>query len=336
MKKSVLALVVLGATAGAAQAASSVTMYGRADVAYSKTTGSSLMQSGGGETRLGIKGQEDLGNGLAATFQLEGRFDLDTGAKTADKVGDNVFYKSFFDRESTVGLKGSFGHIRLGRSISMMDRGIAFVNVGRRATDLTNYASVTRHSNGLFYTYANGPYEFGADVTTKGSYNEGQSGSTDDGVIGQKPAFGAYGKYSANGLTVGLAYQADGVKSTRAIAKEFGAAVSYNINPVTLGVSYAQGNDDVVGSKAKSRIWEASASIAATANDTVNLIYRNDRRKSTVGAVTAAYKRQASYGLGYIHALSKRTSVYADVARTKDTVANTKATTWDIALRHNF
>ena len=218
----------------------------------------------------------------------------------------------------------------------MMDRGIAFVNVGRRATDLTNYASATRHSNGLFYTYANGPYEFGADVTTKGSYNEGQSGSTDDGVIGQKPAFGAYGKYSANGLTVGLAYQADGVKSTRAIAKEFGAAVSYNINPVTLGVSYAQGNDDVVGSKAKSRIWEASASIAATANDTVNLIYRNDRRKSTVGAVTAAYKRQASYGLGYIHALSKRTSVYADVARTKDTVANTKATTWDIALRHNF
>lgn len=33
MKKSVLALVVLSATAGAAQAASSVTMYGRADVA---------------------------------------------------------------------------------------------------------------------------------------------------------------------------------------------------------------------------------------------------------------------------------------------------------------
>ena len=328
MKKSVLALVVLSATAGAAQAASSVTMYGRADVAYSKTTGSSLMQSGGGETRLGIKGQEDLGNGLAATFQLEGRFDLDTGAKTANR--------SFFDRESTVGLKGSFGHIRLGRSISMMDRGIAFVNVGRRATDLTNYASATRHSNGLFYTYANGPYEFGADVTTKGSYNEGQSGSTDDGVIGQKPAFGAYGKYSANGLTVGLAYQADGRKAAKTIAKEFGAALSYNINPVTLGVSYAQGNDNVVGSKAKSRIWEASASIAATANDTVNLIYRNDRRKSTVGAVTAAYKRQTSYGLGYIHALSKRTSVYADVARTKDTVANTKATTWDIALRHNF
>ncbi|AXF84666.1 Outer membrane porin protein 32 [Ephemeroptericola cinctiostellae] len=328
MKKSVLALVVLGATAGAAQAASSVTMYGRADVAYSKTTGSSLMQSGGGETRLGIKGQEDLGNGLAATFQLEGRFDLDTGAKTANR--------SFFDRESTVGLKGSFGHVRLGRSISMMDRGIAFVNVGRRATDLQAYASATRHSNGLFYTYANGPYEFGADVTTKGSYNEGQSGSTDDGVIGQKPAFGAYGKYSANGLTVGLAYQADGKKAAKTIAKEFGAALSYKINPVTLGVSYAQGNDNVVGSKAKSRIWEASASIAATADDTINLIYRNDRRKNTVGAVTAAYKRQTAYGLGYIHTLSKRTSIYADVARTKDTVANTKATTWDLALRHNF
>ena len=328
MKKSLLALVVLGAATGAAQAASSVTLYGRADVAYSKTTDSSLMQSGGGETRLGIKGQEDLGNGLSATFQLEGRFDLDTGAKTADR--------SFFDRESTVGLKGSFGHVRFGRSLATMEKGLAFVNVGRRSTDLGNYASAVRHSNGMFYTYANGPYEFGADVTTKGGYNEGQSGSTADGVEGAKVAYGAYGKYSANGLTVGLAYQADGRKVAKAISKEFGAAVSYAINPVTLGVSYAQGNDDVVGSKAKSRIWEASASIAATANDTINLIYRNDRRKNTVASVTTAYKRQSSYGLGYIHALSKRTSVYADVARTKDTVANTKSTTWDVALRHNF
>ena len=305
-------------------------MYGRADVAYSKTTGSSLTQAGAGETRLGIKGQEDLGNGLAATFQLEGRFDLDTGAKSSGR--------SFFDRESTVGLKGSFGHVRLGRSKATMENGIAFVDVGRRATDLTNYASATRHSNGLFYTYANGPFEFGADVTTKGSYNEGQGviPSTDDGVIGTKVAYGAYGKYAANGLTVALAYQADGKKVSKTIAKEFGAAVSYNINPVTLGVSYAQGNDNVVGSKAKSRIWEASASIAATADDTINLIYRNDRRKNTAGLVTSTYKRQTAYGLGYVHSLSKRTSVYADVARTKDTAANTKATTWDIALRHNF
>lgn len=329
MKKSLLALVVLAA-AGTAQAASSVTMYGRADVAYSKTTGSGLMQAGSGETRLGIKGQEDLGNGLAATFQLEGRFDLDTGAKSSGR--------SFFDRESTVGLKGSFGHVRLGRSLATLERGLAFVNVGRRATDLSNYASATRHSNGLFYTYANGPFEFGADVTTKGSYNEGQGAtpSTADGVAGAKVAYGAYGKYAANGLTVGLAYQADGVKASKAIAKEFGAALSYKFNPVTLGVSYAQGNDDAVGSKAKSRILEASASIAATADDTVNLIYRNDRRKNTVGSMTDTYKRQTSYGLGYIHSLSKRTSVYADVARNKDTAAKTKSTTWDIALRHNF
>ena len=335
MKKSLLALVVLAA-AGTAQAASSVTMYGRADVAYSKTTGSGLMQAGSGETRLGIKGQEDLGNGLAATFQLEGRFDLDTGAKTADLVDGKLIARSFFDRESTVGLKGSFGHIRLGRSLATLERGLAFVNVGRRATDLSNYASATRHSNGLFYTYANGPFELGADVTTKGSYNEGQKGSTADGVDGAKVAYGAYGKYAANGLTVGLAYQADGVKASKAIAKEFGAALSYKFNPVTLGVSYAQGNDDAVGSKAKSRILEASASIAATADDTVNLIYRNDRRKNTVGSMTDTYKRQTSYGLGYIHSLSKRTSVYADVARNKDTAAKTKSTTWDIALRHNF
>ena len=146
MKKSLLALAILGSAAGAANAASSVTMYGRVDVGYEKVSGTNTTQSGGGETRFGIKGNEDLGNGLAGTFQLEGRFDLDTGAKTADR--------DFFDRESTVGLKYGSHHVRFGRSVSAMDRALGGYAPGERvATSFDPYASLTRHSNSMFYDF---------------------------------------------------------------------------------------------------------------------------------------------------------------------------------------
>ena len=98
MKKSMIALAVLGSVASVAQAASSVTLYGRLDVGYQKTKGVSISQgtplnkdgfSTEGETRLGIKGSEDLGNGLSATFQLEGRFDGSTVANRWIKKAKN-------------------------------------------------------------------------------------------------------------------------------------------------------------------------------------------------------------------------------------------------------
>jgi len=93
MKKSLLALAAFGAFAGAAQAQSSVTVYGLLDMGYVSTStvqrGSglngttanatpSLSQqtsgiSGGGQStsRLGFRGTEDLGGGMNAFFTVE-------------------------------------------------------------------------------------------------------------------------------------------------------------------------------------------------------------------------------------------------------------------------
>ena len=76
MKKSLLALAVLGAFAGVASAQSSVTLYGTVDLnaKYVKNDGSvrrvSLSQDGINSSQLGIKGTEDLGGGLKAGFVL--------------------------------------------------------------------------------------------------------------------------------------------------------------------------------------------------------------------------------------------------------------------------
>ena len=110
MKKSLLAIAAMTAFAGAAQAQSSITVYGILDVgvigqtntgnlnstastvpaalAGTNTTGGSTVKpgtafgvTGNGETmsRLGFKGSEDLGGGTKAIFTLEQGFNPATG-----------------------------------------------------------------------------------------------------------------------------------------------------------------------------------------------------------------------------------------------------------------
>ena len=111
MKKSLLALAVLGTMAGAASAQSSVTLFGVVDVnaKYVKNDGfdnrKSLGTDGINSSRLGFRGVEDLGGGLKAGFWLEGALQPDTGTLS----------KFDFRRRSTLSLIGNFGELRLGR-----------------------------------------------------------------------------------------------------------------------------------------------------------------------------------------------------------------------------
>ena len=94
MKKSLLALAVLGAFAGTAAAQSSVTIYGVLDMSIAKRNDCSPCAVNPGApgseawtmqqsttSRLGFRGNEDLGGGLSAQFQIEHRFNPDTGAQ---------------------------------------------------------------------------------------------------------------------------------------------------------------------------------------------------------------------------------------------------------------
>ena len=111
MKKSLLALAVLGAFAGVASAQSSVTLYGTVDLngRYIKNSGSSgrysMGQDGINSSQLGFRGIEDLGGGLKASFVLLSGVNADTGSANG----------KFFNRRSTVSISGGFGEVRLGR-----------------------------------------------------------------------------------------------------------------------------------------------------------------------------------------------------------------------------
>lgn len=121
MNKSLLAVAVLSAFAGAAQAQTNIKMFGSIDggvrhlsnvnsAGDSKTSIGSI--GGLGADRIGFSGTEDLGNGLKANFHLETGFNIGTGAL------DNPAGK-LFNRTAKVGLSGAWGAVDLGHQYSV-------------------------------------------------------------------------------------------------------------------------------------------------------------------------------------------------------------------------
>ena len=145
MKKTLAAVAVLGAFAGSALAAD-VQLYGivdtgllyshvDADKANIDATDSFQMKSGmASGSRFGLKGTEDLGNGLTVGFVLENGFDSDTGADSG----------VFFDRESSLFLEGGFGKVAFGQMGSLNSGKSSWAKYGMISafgTSFTDYSA---------------------------------------------------------------------------------------------------------------------------------------------------------------------------------------------------
>lgn len=153
MKKTLAAVSVLGAFAGSALAAD-VQLYGILDtgVGYSHidmdTSGvddvdSFEMKSGvGSGSRWGLKGTEDLGNGLTVGFILENGFDSDDGSEDSTGV--------MFNRESSLFLEGSFGKLAFGRMGALNSGQSSWSKVGMINAFGTSYGEFTAQASNVF------------------------------------------------------------------------------------------------------------------------------------------------------------------------------------------
>lgn len=113
MKIKLLALSCLAALGMSAQAAD-VQLYGAVDtyVAVNNIGGewATGIQSGGTTaSHWGIKGTEDLGNGMEAFFNLDQAFLVDNGQTTLGSDG------MAFSREANLGIRGKWGSLSFGR-----------------------------------------------------------------------------------------------------------------------------------------------------------------------------------------------------------------------------
>lgn len=308
MKKSLLALAVMGAFAGAAQAQSAVTIYGSFDGGVRHVTDAQTTTGGtiGSRTtvgsngtfnsnRIGFKGVEDLGGGLNAHFTLESGFNTGTGALDAANT--------IFNRTAAVGLGGSWGSLDFGRQYSVNFKTIGlydpFTYKYVAIIPLAAQGGLTRLNNDIQYIGSFGP------LTVRAEYALGEQAG--DTGLGSTQAIGA--SYSAGGITVGAAYT------------QGESLTALDFDNVTLGAAYTTGPFRIAGGYAK---LSADTS-ATTENETDNIWIGGSYALSPAAQLTLGYYRttadvsgvQAARRnlviLGATYSLSKRTNFYADI-----------------------
>jgi len=141
MKKSLLAVAAMTAFAGAAQAQSSVTVYGIYDGGLSLrnmeqttaagvksgTTTNGLLGNSSASSRLGFRGTEDLGKGLSANFNLELGFNPGTGEVTTS-TSNNVNNATGANQGSETGVRTAL--------VGLADSKAGRVDIGRGLTGI--------------------------------------------------------------------------------------------------------------------------------------------------------------------------------------------------------
>lgn len=326
MKKSLIALAVLGTLAGVASAQSTVTIYGSIDSGIEKVAGSSSRVSSGASksNRLGFRGVEDLGGGLRASFVIEtglrsdkGGFESHSGTAS---LGNRATWLSLGSKE--------LGTVSLGRGYA----GVFFVqsaadptghkfgsNVdGTGSLQATNVNS--RYDNTIRYESPN-LYGFKLDLagglqgdaqsdTTRPAVDSGVTGSPTRNIAGtskggynlgltynQGPIYAGVGTMSTPGrpATGLLANSSRSDKNTTIIA------ASYDLGYVKLGGSFE--NDNRYSNRENS--WMLSARAPYGPHELM-AFYGEDRN----GGATLGDSLKIAQ-IAYRYSLSKRTNLYA-------------------------
>jgi predicted porin len=376
MKKSLVALAAL-AVAGVASAQSSVTLFGVVDASISgysntsrdlngatllnpfyqnkgsvKASRTALANSGYNSSRLGFRGTEDLGGGLAASFWLEAPISNDDGQEGI----------ATFARRSTVSLSGGFGEIRLGRDYTPtfwndtvfdpfgtngVGTNLIFASSAQLAAFGTPAASTGAASNvgtsnyvrasntvgyflppnlGGFY----GQFQYGFAEKTK--YSPGLA--TPNVANSQRQGRYVGGRFGyANGpLDVALSY------GSSTVGDDYYAGTTTKTNTLNLGASYDFGPVKLFGelSKVKNKVdYEVTPLAGGRPDVDVTGYLLGATVPVGAGLIRASWShvkydqnlpfnpfalnpgdpKANKLALGYVHNLSKRTALYATIAR---------------------
>jgi general bacterial porin, GBP family len=235
MKKTLLAVALLAGFAGAAQAADSVTLYGLIDAgigyeqvkfnghSQSRIAGVQGVSSG---SRFGLRGSEDLGDGLRAVFNLEGGF--------GPMNGQSLQNGRLWGRQATVGLDSdSWGRLEFGRQTNLASKYFGSIdpfsisyNTANLGTTFSSANTMRLDNMVLYQTPSMDGFKVGV----------GYSFSADDSVTDDKQ----------KGFATG--------NNNRVLT----AGVQYLNGPLNLAAAYDRFNpsNDTTGGKSSSRIQE--------------------------------------------------------------------------------
>lgn len=357
MKKTLLAAALMAGFAGIAQAETSVTLYGVLDtgIGYErikdsntglKATKTGMFNGNQAGNRWGLKGSEDLGNGLRATFQLESGFNLTDGEQAQ---GGRLF-----GRHATVGLAGdSWGQIDFGRQTTVGSR--FFVDVhgqywGATGSTLTfNAQDTNRIDNSVVYVTPNySGFQFGA------GYSFNANGDQDYKISGVKDTnqrvFTTGLRYANGPMAVALTYDQVRLQDAANLsnyknANTWSLSGSYDFDVVAVSLAFGQDFDGRGSNGYNNRFYEKdydynnySIALAVPVGEgklSAQYGYKQTRKEAKRDAAQA---NQQQYSIAYSYPLSKRTNVYAYGGYAKNylNLDDVKRTHGAIGIRHQF
>lgn len=327
MKKSLIALAVAGTFAAPAFAASSnVDIYGIVNVSVNRVDADVANRDNSlgvvsNASRLGLKGSEDLGGGLAAIWQIEASIN-------AEEVSGSLGGRNTF-----VGLKGGFGTVLMGQHDTPMKLlGRSVDNFGDTMADSRNLLGADNSTGTTSY-----------DLRTKNTIayiSPNFSGLT---------AILAYVADHQGGLATPTSCSTSVSGLDCNVNDAWSASATYNNGPLMLGAGYEKHNIAATTTTEVSRhIWrlvggytlgdlKLGAQYENASADNVAALNPSDRNawglfaNYAMGAITlkANYLSVGDYDgtsdsgakqytLGADYALSKRTTAYAFYAKIKN------------------
>ena len=314
MKKTQVALAALALVASTAALADGVTVYGNLEGGYVKGNNTSTAFSGAGQwgaSVFGMKGSEDLGSGLTASFNLEAGIDTNTGgnnnggpaaASTVNATtGAVTTSTALFNRAAWVAVGGEAGTLKLGNQFSPFI--LSYVTTLGLAGN--NYlvpvcANAKACDGGGAHSGATG----GFFIPNAASYSVTMNGvsaqilhATENGDSVNKITVGNVS------FNLGSAY-ITGAMSTRADTyRNWLLGATLPIGDLKLAANYID-HTDKSGTNANSSTITVGASYALSGATTVGLNY-------STTSVSASSVDPTLTNLSLSHALSKRTSAYA-------------------------
>ena len=335
MNKKLIAAAIAAVVAAPAVSAADTTLYGRAHIDVRSESNGKVdnYTVNSNASMIGIKGSEDLGDGLKAVFKYELGYDMaDTDKDGA--LGALAGGKSpLSGRDAYVGLSGGFGTVIAGRSSTpakiawyaagndhMGDTIADFNKVGFTEFRVDNaIAYISPSFSGFTVAGAIVPGEqkgtaaaetslkigenqlypgWGATTTTGAANNDGIADHYSIGLM-----------YAGGGLKASLGYEkvadvADIAGTTD--VKMVQASASYTFGDFTIGGSYEQSSDFLTVKGLDKKVW----GISGKANFGNNYVAANYGTADFDGGVHGS-DDYTTFAIGVGHKFSKRTQVYA-------------------------
>lgn len=349
MKKSLIALALMGAFSGAAFAQSSVTLYGILDVNLQRNDpkegtcwtdrvgGSSAVCStttgvnGGHQSgnRWGVRGTEALGGGMSAIFTLEGGFSIDTGT-----LGQN---DRLFGRQAWAGLQFDNAKVAIaaGRIASFSSGTGAFDLFGFVDPFLTGFgdsglqntftsAASLRTDNTI--AIVGGPW---AGFRAGAGYSFNVSGSEGAGSSNNNRAMVTGLQYAWGPLQVAFTY--DVLQPANAALddeKHIQVGGTWDFKVAKLHLAYAKEDNvyfawsggnatapNLVDPGADADAWMVGVTVPLFGGQLLGSYQERDGDPITIGTGTAASVRERDlsvWAFAYTYPLSRRTNVYVN------------------------